>query len=70
MVGGKLKRGLSHENRAKLAMLFLEAAALQISGTPTFVLAKSTKDKLDGVRMVGAQPFSAFQSAIDRLLKN
>ena len=47
-----------------------DAASLQISGTPTFVLAKSAKDKLDGIRMIGAQPFSAFQSAIDRLLKN
>ena len=47
-----------------------EAATLQISGTPTFVLAKSAKDKLDGIRMIGAQPFSAFQSAIDHLLKN
>jgi len=47
-----------------------EAATLQISGTPTFVLAKSSKDKLDGVRMVGALPFAAFQAAIDGLLKN
>jgi protein-disulfide isomerase len=46
-----------------------EAARLQISGTPTFVLAKSAKDKLNGVRLVGAQPFSAFQAAIDGLLK-
>jgi protein-disulfide isomerase len=46
-----------------------EAAKLQISGTPTFVLAKSAKDKLDGVRIVGAQPFSAFQAAIEGLLK-
>jgi protein-disulfide isomerase len=46
-----------------------EAAKLQISGTPTFVLAKSAKDKLDGVRIVGAQPFSAFQAAIEDLLK-
>jgi len=46
-----------------------DAATLQISGTPTFVLAKSSKDKLDGIRIVGAQPFSTFQSAIDRLLK-
>jgi protein-disulfide isomerase len=46
-----------------------EAAKLQISGTPTFVLARSAKDKLDGVRIVGAQPFSAFQAAIDGLLK-
>ncbi|MDP9161490.1 MAG: DsbA family protein [Acidobacteriota bacterium] len=47
-----------------------EAATLQISGTPTFVLAKSAKDKLDGVRIVGALPFATFQSAIDGLLKN
>jgi protein-disulfide isomerase len=46
-----------------------EAATLQISGTPTFVLAKSAKDKLDGVRIVGAQPFAAFQAAIEGLLK-
>lgn len=46
-----------------------EAATLQIGGTPTFVLAKSAKDKLDGVRIVGALPFAAFQSAIDALLK-
>jgi protein-disulfide isomerase len=47
-----------------------EAATLQISGTPTFVLAKSAKDKLEGVRIVGAQSFATFQSAIDGLLKN
>lgn len=46
-----------------------EAAALQISGTPTFVLAKSAKDKLEGVRIVGVQPFVTFQSAIENLLK-
>lgn len=47
-----------------------EAAKLQIIGTPTFVLAKSAKDKLDGVRIVGAQSFATFKSAIDSLLKN
>ncbi len=47
-----------------------EAATLQISGTPTFVLAKTAQGKLEGVRIVGAQPFAAFQSAIDGLLKN
>jgi protein-disulfide isomerase len=46
-----------------------EAAALQISGTPAFVLAKSAGSKLDGSLIVGAQPFAAFQSAIDALLK-
>jgi predicted DsbA family dithiol-disulfide isomerase len=46
-----------------------EAVTLQISGTPTFVLAKSAKDKLNGVRIVGAQSFATFQAAIDGLLK-
>lgn len=46
-----------------------EAAKLQISGTPTFVLARSAKDKLDGVLIGGAQPFSAFQAAIEGLLR-
>jgi protein-disulfide isomerase len=46
-----------------------EAARLQISGTPTFVLAKTAKDKLDGVRIVGAQPFVTFRTAIEGLLK-
>lgn len=46
-----------------------DAATLQISGTPTFVLAKTAKDKLDGVRMVGAQPFASFDAAIQQMLK-
>jgi protein-disulfide isomerase len=45
-----------------------EAATLHISGTPTFVLAKSSRDKLDGIRIVGAQPFVAFKTAIESFL--
>jgi protein-disulfide isomerase len=47
-----------------------EAVKIQIMATPTFVLAKSTKDKLEGIRITGAQSFATFQSAIDSLLKN
>ena len=47
-----------------------EAATLQISGTPTFVLAKSNKDKLDGLRLVGAQPYTTFRSAIEAMLNS
>jgi protein-disulfide isomerase len=46
-----------------------EAATLQIEGTPTFVLARSAKDTLDGVRMEGAQSYPEFQRKIDELLK-
>lgn len=44
-------------------------ADVQRSERSRYVLAKSAKDKLDGVRIVGAQPFAAFQAAIDGLLK-
>jgi protein-disulfide isomerase len=47
-----------------------EAVQLQIMATPTFVLARSTKDKLDGIRIAGAQSFATFQSTIESLLKN
>lgn len=58
----------SDQHKAEVQKDASEAVALQISGTPTFVLAKSAKDKLDGVRIVGAQPFATFQSAIEDLL--
>jgi len=45
-----------------------EAATLQVSGTPTFVLARSKKGTLDGVRIVGNQSFSIFQEKIEELL--
>lgn len=46
-----------------------EAATLQINGTPTFVVARTAGDRLEGERIVGARPFVAFQSAIEGLLK-
>ena len=60
----------SEKHKAEVQKDASEAATLQISGTPTFVLAKSAKDRLDGVRIIGAQQFVAFQAAIDGLLKN
>lgn len=40
------------------------------NGTPTFFLGKSTSDGIiEGKKIVGAQPFSAFQAEIDKLLK-
>jgi predicted DsbA family dithiol-disulfide isomerase len=45
-----------------------EAEAQQIGVTPTFILARSTKGTLNGVRIMGAQLFAVFRSAIDELL--
>lgn len=47
-----------------------DAGQAGASGTPTFVIGKSTKDgKVEGSLVVGAQPFSAFEAVIDPLLK-
>lgn len=59
----------SEKYRADVQKDASDAATLQISGTPTFVLAKSAKDNLDGLRIVGAQPFASFDAAIQQMLK-
>jgi len=44
-------------------------ASIGVTGTPTFVVGKTRPDgTLEGVRLVGAQPASAFRRAIDALL--
>lgn len=48
----------SHRHKVEIQKDATEAAALQIGGTPTFVLAKSSKDKLDGVKLVGALQYA------------
>ena len=60
----------SHRHKQEIEKDATEAAAIQISGTPSFVLARSSKDELDGVKLVGALPYGQFKSAIDELLKN
>lgn len=60
----------SDRHKSEIQKDSTEAATLQISGTPTFVLAKTAKDKLDGVKIVGALPYAQFQSAIEQMLRN
>jgi protein-disulfide isomerase len=45
-----------------------DAGTIGISGTPSFVIAKTSADTLDGVRIVGAVPYSVFDSTIKDLL--
>jgi protein-disulfide isomerase len=47
-----------------------DAGALGISGTPSFVIGKTAKDEIAGVRIVGAVPYSVFDSTIKDLLSN
>jgi protein-disulfide isomerase len=45
------------------------AASIGISGTPSFIVGSSRGDMADGVKMVGAQPFIAFDQKLKELGK-
>jgi protein-disulfide isomerase len=45
------------------------AGTIGISGTPSFVLGRSKGDMADGIKLVGAQPFAAFDQKLKELEK-
>ncbi len=45
----------------------LEAMKIGASGTPTFVVGKSTPDGVDGDLVVGAQPYAMFDQKLKEL---
>ncbi len=45
-----------------------DAGAVGITGTPSFVLGKATGDRLEGLIILGAQPFATFDTQIKALL--
>ncbi|MGA2723212.1 MAG: thioredoxin domain-containing protein [Bryobacteraceae bacterium] len=45
----------------------MEAMKIGASGTPTFVIGKSTPDGVDGELMVGAQPYPLFEQKLKEL---
>lgn len=45
-----------------------DGRAAGVSGTPTFVVGQTTADGVDGVRLVGAQPYAVFDAKIRELL--
>ena len=46
-----------------------DASNYGASGTPTFFIGKSTGTEIEGTKLVGAQPYSAFKTIIDQQLK-
>lgn len=46
-----------------------DASKYGATGTPTFFIGKSTGSEIEGTMLVGAQPYSAFKTIIDQLLK-
>ena len=45
-----------------------DADSLGISGTPGFVIGKVLGDQIDGIRIVGAVPYTVFDSTIKDML--
>ena len=45
-----------------------DANAVRLTGTPSFIIGKSTGDTITGQVVIGAQPMRAFDNAIDKAL--
>jgi protein-disulfide isomerase len=45
-----------------------DASGAGVSGTPTFVIARTAANGLDGVRLVGNQPYAVFDAKLKELL--
>jgi protein-disulfide isomerase len=69
--GDALQKCLDSEKyKAEVDKDLADAATVGANGTPTFFIGKSTANGIiEGARIVGAQPFSAFQAEIDKLLQ-
>jgi protein-disulfide isomerase len=67
---GKFTSCLSNQSQAdEVKKDIADGTAAGASGTPTFVIGKTTSNgEIDGELLVGAQPFAAFQAVIDPLL--
>src|SRR5581483_8079869 len=60
----------SDKYKAEVDKDLADASKVGASGTPTFFIGKSTGDGvITGTKIVGAQPYSAFQAEINKQLK-
>ncbi len=60
----------SGEFKAEIDKDITDAGKVGASGTPTFFIGKSTSNgEIEGIKVVGAQPYSAFKVIIDEQLK-
>jgi protein-disulfide isomerase len=57
----------SEKYRGAVQSDVLEAMNLGAEGTPSFIVGKSTSDGVDGVLVVGAQPYAVFQQKLQAL---
>ena len=62
----------SEKSAARIRNDMTEAQRLQATGTPTFIIGLTSPDgsQVKGTKLVGAQPYGTFKSAIERLLSS
>ncbi len=60
MAGDKYLKEIAEETKY--------ANTLGVSGTPTFVLGKISGDSVEGYKIIGAQPYPAFEAVVNELL--
>jgi protein-disulfide isomerase len=58
----------SRKHQAEIDKDLADAVALDLRGTPTFVLGRTSDKTLDGVVIVGALPYAVFEGAVERML--
>jgi predicted DsbA family dithiol-disulfide isomerase len=46
-----------------------DAKAVRLTGTPSFIIGKTTSDEISGQVVIGAQPMNKFDAAISRALE-
>jgi protein-disulfide isomerase len=54
--------------QAEMQKDLTDATSVGVSGTPTFVIGRTSANGLDGVRLVGAQPYAVFDAKLQELL--
>jgi predicted DsbA family dithiol-disulfide isomerase len=54
--------------KAQIDQDIAEGEVAGVQGTPSFVIGRIENDKLEGVRLVGAQPYVQFDARIQELL--
>ena len=58
----------SDKYKADIAMDLAEGRAAGVTGTPTFVLGRMANGSIDGVRIIGALPYAAFDAKVQSLV--
>jgi protein-disulfide isomerase len=68
--GSALQTCLDNDTyKAEVDKDLADATSVGATGTPTFFIGKSSPDGvITGTKIVGAQPYSAFQAEIDKQL--